>query len=152
MIYNYSTWKSDSTEEWWQKIAHLSYCLFFVGYGSTSIDKKDLLYGPTFTVDPTDVTMISKTTSLFVECRASANPPASYKWFRGPKSNQTLVSRNIQSLVIIMLFKRAAGGLGHSEGCIDLLYRRIFLFRRRKWSNLNAEIYGFFLMNSTCSL
>uniref|UniRef100_K1RG43 Contactin n=1 Tax=Magallana gigas TaxID=29159 RepID=K1RG43_MAGGI len=61
-------------------------------YGSTSIDKKDLLYGPTFTVDPTDVTMISKTTSLFVECRASANPPASYKWFRGPKSNQTLIT------------------------------------------------------------
>lgn len=62
-------------------------------YGSTSIDKKDLLYGPTFTVDPTDVTMISKTTSLFVECRASANPPASYKWFRGPKSNQTLADK-----------------------------------------------------------
>lgn len=63
----------------------------FAGYGVDSTDKKDILYGPTFTVNPTDVTMISKTTSLFVECRASSNPPAAYKWYRGPQSNQTLV-------------------------------------------------------------
>ncbi|XP_048727659.2 contactin-5-like isoform X2 [Ostrea edulis] len=61
-------------------------------YGVDSTDKKDILYGPTFTVNPTDVTMISKTTSLFVECRASSNPPAAYKWYRGPQSNQTLIT------------------------------------------------------------
>lgn len=109
MIYN-SIWKNDSTEEWWQKIAHSAYYLYFVGYGLTSTDKKDLLYGPTFTVDPTDVTMISKTTSLFVECRASSNPPASYKWFRGPKSNQTLVSATSNHWLFCL---RDLDGRGH---------------------------------------
>ncbi|XP_078332403.1 contactin-5-like isoform X2 [Crassostrea virginica] len=61
-------------------------------FGVDSTDKKDLLYGPTFTVHPSDVTMISKTTSLFVECQASANPPAVYKWYRGPKANQTMIT------------------------------------------------------------
>lgn len=67
--------------------------LFPKGFGVDSTDKNDLLYGPTFTVHPSDVTMISKTTSLFVECQASANPPAVYKWYRGPKANQTMVCR-----------------------------------------------------------
>ena len=67
--------------------------LFPKGFGVDSTDKKDLLYGPTFTVHPSDVTMIAKTTSLFVECQAAANPPAVYKWYRGPKANQTMVCR-----------------------------------------------------------
>lgn len=61
-------------------------------FGVQSTDKMDIKYGPTFTVVPTDVTMIAKTPSLFIECRASSNPPSTYQWYRGPKTNQTLIS------------------------------------------------------------